>query len=106
MICGSSLAAVLAARWCGDKLFYFYAYDQQARNFPAISTPDDPNFYALTPTQRALLGNRGVTAAKVNAALNYLDESDGDDCAATGPDGQFRQGGLAGDGASSGECAV
>src|SRR3984893_9355827 len=56
-----------------SKLFYFYAYDQQVRNFPAISSPADPNFYALTPTQRALLGNRGVTAAKVNAALNYLD---------------------------------
>ena len=60
-----------------DKLFYFYAYDQQARNFPAISTPADPNFYALTPTQRALLANRGVTSAKVNAALNYLDSLSG-----------------------------
>jgi hypothetical protein len=60
-----------------DKLFYFYAYDQQARDFPAISTPADPNFYALTPTQRALLGNRGVTSAKVNAALNYLDSLTG-----------------------------
>src|SRR5260370_1783728 len=60
-----------------NKLFYFYAYDQQARNFPAISSPADPNFYALTPTQRALLGNRGVTPAKVNAALNYLDSLTG-----------------------------
>jgi Carboxypeptidase regulatory-like domain/TonB dependent receptor len=60
-----------------NKLFYFYAYDQQARDFPAISTPADPNFYALTPMQRALLGNRGVTAAKVNAALNYLDSLTG-----------------------------
>jgi hypothetical protein len=60
-----------------DKLFYFYAYDQQARDFPAISTPDDPNFYALTPTQKALLGNRGVTSAKVNAALNYLNSLTG-----------------------------
>jgi hypothetical protein len=60
-----------------NKLFYFYAYDQQARNFPAISTPGDPNFYALTPTQRALLANRGVTPAKVNAALNYLDSLTG-----------------------------
>jgi hypothetical protein len=55
-----------------DKLFYFYAYDQQLRDFPAISSPADPNFYALTATQRALLGNRGVTSAKVNVALNYL----------------------------------
>jgi hypothetical protein len=60
-----------------DKLFYFYAYDQQAHDFPAISTPADPNFYALTPTQRALLGNRGVTTAKTNAALNYLDSLTG-----------------------------
>lgn len=60
-----------------DKLFYFYAYDQQARNFPAISTPEDPNFYALTPTQQALLSNRGVTSAKVNAALSYLDSLTG-----------------------------
>jgi hypothetical protein len=60
-----------------DKLFYFYAYDQQARNFPAISTPADSNFYSLTPTQRALLGNRGVTSAKVNAALSYLDSLTG-----------------------------
>jgi hypothetical protein len=60
-----------------DKLFYFYAYDQHMRDFPAISTPADPNFYALTPTQRALLGNRGVTPAKVNAALNYLDSLTG-----------------------------
>jgi Carboxypeptidase regulatory-like domain/TonB dependent receptor len=60
-----------------DKLFYFYAYDQQARDFPAISTPDDPNFYALTPTQRALLGNRGVTPVKVNVALSYLESLTG-----------------------------
>jgi hypothetical protein len=60
-----------------DRLFYFYAYDQQARNFPAISTPQDTDFYALTATQKALLGNRGVSAEKVNAALNYLDSLTG-----------------------------
>ena len=60
-----------------DKLFYFYTYDQQRRSFPAVSTPDDPNFYSLTPTQSALLGNRGVTPAKVRAALTYLDSLTG-----------------------------
>jgi Carboxypeptidase regulatory-like domain/TonB dependent receptor len=60
-----------------DKLFYFYAYDQQLRDFPAISTPEDPNFFALTATQTALLGNRGVSSAKVNAALTYLDSLTG-----------------------------
>jgi hypothetical protein len=60
-----------------DKLFYFYTYDQQLRNFPAVSTPQDPNFFALTATQMALLGNRGVSSAQTNAALNYLDSLTG-----------------------------
>ncbi|WP_353070097.1 TonB-dependent receptor [Tunturibacter empetritectus] len=60
-----------------DRLFYFYAYDQQRRSFPAVSTPDDPNFYLLTPTQSALLGNRGVTQTKIDAALTYLDSLTG-----------------------------
>ena len=60
-----------------DKLFYFYANDQQQRNFPAISAPSDPAFYSLTATQSALLGNRGVTSAKINAALNYLNSLTG-----------------------------
>ena len=60
-----------------DRLFYFYALDIQRREFPAVSSPIDPNFYALTATQKALLGTRGVTSAKVNAALNYLDSLTG-----------------------------
>ena len=45
--------------------------------FRRYRRPDDPNFYSLTPTQKALLGNRGVTPAKVNAALNYLNSLTG-----------------------------
>jgi hypothetical protein len=60
-----------------DRLFYFYAFDQQRRGFAGVSAPGDPNFYALTATQRALLANRGVTPAKMNAALNYLDSLTG-----------------------------
>ncbi len=55
-----------------NRVYYFYAFDQQRRGFPAISSPGDPDFYRLTPTQRALLANRGVTSAKINDALNYL----------------------------------
>ncbi|HZY61383.1 MAG TPA: TonB-dependent receptor [Edaphobacter sp.] len=56
-----------------DRLFYFYAFDEQRRGFPAISSPRDPLFYALTPTQRALLGTRGVSQQQTDAALRYLD---------------------------------
>ena len=59
------------------KLFYFYAYDQQRRNFPAISSPQYANFFSLTPIQTGLLNNRGVTSAKITAALNYLDSLTG-----------------------------
>lgn len=55
-----------------NKLFYFYAFDQQRRGFPAIGAPSNPGFYSLTAMQSALLANRGVSKANVNAALNYL----------------------------------
>ena len=61
----------------GQRLFYFYAFDQQHRNFPAISAPGYAGFYSLTASQTALLANRGVTPAQTNAALNYLDSLTG-----------------------------
>jgi hypothetical protein len=56
----------------GSRIFYFYAFDGERRNFPAISSPGYAGFYSLTATQSALLGNRGVTSAQTNTALNYL----------------------------------
>jgi hypothetical protein len=61
----------------GQRLFYFYAFDQQHRNFPAVSAPGYAGFYSLTANQTALLANRGVTPAQTNAALNYLDSLTG-----------------------------
>jgi hypothetical protein len=60
-----------------SRLFYFYAFDGQRRNFPAISSPGYAGFYALTATQEALLANRGVSPAQTMAALNYLDSLTG-----------------------------
>jgi Carboxypeptidase regulatory-like domain/TonB dependent receptor len=59
------------------KLFYFYAFDGQARKFPAVSSPGYAGFYALTADQVALLANRGVSASQTNTALNYLDSLTG-----------------------------
>ena len=42
-----------------------------------MSSPLDPNFYVLTATQQALLGNRGVRPAQTSAALRYLDSLTG-----------------------------
>ena len=59
------------------RLFYFYAFDAQRRNFPGVSSPQSATFYSLSPIQAALLGTRGVTMAKTEAALNYLDSLTG-----------------------------
>jgi hypothetical protein len=61
----------------GQRLFFFYALDEQRRSFPAISSPGYAGFYSLTATQTALLANRGVTPAKTNTALDYLDSLTG-----------------------------
>ncbi len=59
------------------RLFYFYAFDGQHRSFPGVSSPQSATFYDLSPMQTALLGNRGVTAASTQTALNYLDSLTG-----------------------------
>ena len=53
-------------------LFYFGAFDQQRRGFPAISSPANPAFFSLTPLQLGLLATRGVKTAAIGSALNYL----------------------------------
>ena len=54
------------------RLFFFAAADAQRRANDAVSSPADPAFYRLTAVQTALLGNRGVTVAETNAALDYV----------------------------------
>jgi hypothetical protein len=58
--------------WRARRLFFFYAYDQQRRGYPAISSPESASFFNLSATQTALLGNRGVRTSQVGAALTYL----------------------------------
>ena len=53
-------------------LHYFYSFEAQRRGYPVVSSPADPAFYSLTPIQRALLGNRGVSASRLNSALTYI----------------------------------
>lgn len=60
-----------------QRLFYFLAYEQQRRSYPALSSPLSPSFYNLTAVQTALLQNRGVTPAQVADTLRYLDSLTG-----------------------------
>ena len=72
-----------------DKLFYFYTFDQQRREFPAVSAPGYAGFYSLTATQTALLGNRGVTASEGECGAELSGQPDGDGAAAAGSDINF-----------------
>ncbi|MCA1624865.1 MAG: TonB-dependent receptor, partial [Acidobacteria bacterium] len=67
-----------------DKLFFFFSYDQQKRNFPGVAAPSSLTFFnpitvsaptncsasGLTPGQ--ILSCRSVTQTQVNAGMNFL----------------------------------
>ncbi len=64
-------------RYTRVPLSLFASLEVQLRNDAIVSTPALANFFALSPMQTALLGNRGVSGAATNAALNYLDSLTG-----------------------------
>ncbi len=56
-----------------DKLFFFFSYDQQKRDFPAVATTSNPNYLdPITVTPGSTLANRGITQAQVDAGLSFL----------------------------------
>ena len=54
-----------------DKLFFFFSYDQQKRNFPGVSIFTDPNYLNGV--------NRGTTGAGLKAAPRNLTDAQIDD---------------------------
>ena len=61
-----------------DKLFFFFSYDQQKRDFPAVSAPSSTTFYNLTTANRTTLTNRGVTQAQIDAGIAFLQGLNGE----------------------------
>lgn len=55
-----------------DKLFFFFSYDQQKRDFPAVSAPASLTFFNPSATDRATLALRGVTDTQINDGINFL----------------------------------
>ncbi len=55
-----------------DRLFFFFSYDQQKRDFPAVAAPSSPTFFNLTSAQTATLTTRGITPAQTAAGLAFL----------------------------------
>jgi hypothetical protein len=59
-----------------DKVFFFFSYDQQKQNFPAVAA-ENPGAFNLTAANITTLNGRGVTEAQRNAALAYLQSQTG-----------------------------
>src|SRR6185503_18595282 len=57
-----------------NKVFYFFSFDQQKRNFPGTAVPANPqNFFApLTAAELTTLATRGITAAQGNDGLTFI----------------------------------
>jgi hypothetical protein len=55
-----------------EKLFFFFSFDQQKQDFPAVAAPSSLTFFTITSSQQATLTSRGVTSAQRDAALAFL----------------------------------
>ncbi len=57
-----------------DKVFFFFSYDQQARNFPGVAAPTNPSsvFGPFTAAEQTTFQSRGITAAQQADGLNFL----------------------------------
>src|SRR5262245_43351118 len=58
-----------------DKLFFFFSYDQQKRNFPGLSIFDNATF--LNGVNRATLTGKGLSGAQIDSAVSFLNSLTG-----------------------------
>jgi hypothetical protein len=63
-----------------DKLFFFYAYDQYRRNFPATAKVGSPAAFFATPDLAAPVTKAGVTTTCTGAGANAPNTLDGQVC--------------------------
>jgi hypothetical protein len=57
-----------------NKLFYFFSFDQQKRDFPGTAVPANPTafFAPLSAAELASLASRGVSATAANDGLAFM----------------------------------
>jgi len=59
-----------------DKLFFFFSYDEQRRNFPGVSVFSTPGY--LNTVNRTTLLGRGLTTPQIDSALQFLNDQTGE----------------------------
>jgi outer membrane receptor protein involved in Fe transport len=57
-----------------DRVFFFFSYDQQKRNFPGVAAPSNPAafFAPFSAAELATFASRGVSPAQQEAGLAFL----------------------------------
>lgn len=60
----------IGGRIIKDRLFFFFSYDQQKRNFPGLARFTSPTF--LNTVNRTTLLGRGLTNAQIDNSVNFL----------------------------------
>jgi outer membrane receptor protein involved in Fe transport len=59
-----------------NRLFFFFSYDQQKRNFPGLAVFTNPNY--LNTVSRTTLLARGLTAAQIDSSLSFINSLTGE----------------------------
>ena len=59
-----------------DKLFFFFSYDEQRRNFPGIAVFSTPGY--LNTVNRTTLLARGLTSTQIDSALSFINDQTGE----------------------------
>ncbi len=59
-----------------DRLFFFFSYDQQKRDFPGVATASSLTFFQSANI--ATLTSRGVTQAQIDAGISFLQSLTGE----------------------------
>ncbi len=53
-----------------DRLFFFFSYDQQIRDFPGVAAPSSLTFFQSANV--ATLMSRGITQAQIDSGISFL----------------------------------
>ncbi len=59
-----------------DRLFFFFNYDQQKRNFPGLAVFTRSDY--LTTVNRSTLASRGLTTAQIDNAISFINSLTGE----------------------------
>ena len=59
-----------------DKVFFFFSYDEQKRNFPGVAVFATPGY--LNTVNRTTLLARGLTTPQIDAALAFINDQTGE----------------------------